>query len=73
MDTGDEIVPSQRVTHVPVKIIKHIMLTVGKVISMSLLINQKSTFRKQNGLSGKALMEKVLVETYNISKNKTKV
>ena len=48
---------------------------------MSILLNEKSTFCKQHGLSGKALMEKVLVEvpklllgeveTYNISENKT--
>ena len=83
MNAENEIVHSQTPTDVPTKIIKQIFLIPGKVISMSILLNQKSTFCKQSGLSGKALMEKLLeeipklslgeVETYNISKNRTEV
>ena len=83
MNAENEIVQSQTPTDVPVKIIKQILLIPGKVISMSILLNEKSIFCKESGLSGKALMEKVLeeipklslgeVEAYNISKNKTKV
>ena len=83
LDKSEEIATSETPNDVPPKIIKQVLLTPGKIISMSILLNQKSTFHKQNGLSGKPLMEKVLVEipklalgeveTYNISKNKTKV
>ena len=65
------------------KPVKQVLLTPGEVVSMSIHLNQKSTFRKHSGLSGKPLMAKVLediteqelgeVEAFNISTNKTKV
>ena len=65
------------------KLVKQVLLTPGEVVSMSIHLNQKSTFCKHSGLNGKTLMPKVLeditqqklgeVETFNISTNKTKV
>ena len=42
------------------KLAKQLLLTPGEVVSMSIHLNQKSTFRKHSGLSGKPLMTKVL-------------
>ncbi len=74
---------TETASEIPTKIIKQVLLTPGKVLSMSILLNHKSLFRKTNGLSGKRLVEKVVaeipkllladVETYNVTKNKTKV
>ena len=75
--------PTVQSTGIYTKLIKQALLLPGQIVSMSILLNQKSTFRKQNGLTGKALMEKVIdnireenlgeVETFTIPANKTKV
>ncbi len=62
------------------KVVKQVLLIPGKIISMSILLNHKSIFWKQIGLTTKPLMERVVeeitafslgeVETYNISRNK---
>ena len=65
------------------KLVKQVLLIPDTVVSMSILLNHKSTFRKHNGLSGKPLMENILneishlalgqVKTFIIPANKTKV
>jgi hypothetical protein len=82
-DATNEASSTPKNDNVYSKVAKQVLLIPGKIISMSILLNHKSTFRKQNGLTGKPLMERVLeqittfslgeVETYNISRNKTKV
>lgn len=64
------------------KVFRQILLTPGKVISLSIL-NQKGIFRKTAGITGKALMDKIaneiptlklgIIETFTIPANKTKV
>jgi hypothetical protein len=55
------------------KMMKQVLLSPGKVVSMSILLKEKSTFRKQNGLSGKALMEKVTAEIRKLSLGEVEV
>ena len=60
------------------KLVKQVLLIPGTVVSMSILLNHKSTFRKHNGLSGKPLNEIShlalgQVKTFIIPANKTKV